>query len=316
MSKPLVSAMIPTYKRPELVGTAIKAVLAQSWRPLELIVINDGSGDNTQEVLESFRPAAEKAGIAYQCVETPNGGLGNARTRALELAKGEYLAYDDDDDPWFPAKVELQVNAMLAAPGFGVSFTQYVHEGKPDQPKPRPEQMQQGWVFPTLCTGDTRAHVQTLMVHRRVFDKCGGFAPYPNFMDTHYNLKVALEFQFMAVKQPLTTICTPPKTMSRAGGTEGDLKRDHIKLGVLRDFEAEFAAHPRFDKAAFAIQRARIYDEHVKHLLWLGRVDEAREAHARAVQECGDQPMLRKLKSKLTRARIAGVFGLKLNKPE
>ena len=92
MSKPLVSAMIPTYKRAELVGTAINAVLAQSWRPLELIVINDGSGDNTQEVLESFRPAAEKAGVAYQCVETPNGGPGKARPRALLPAQGEGLA--------------------------------------------------------------------------------------------------------------------------------------------------------------------------------------------------------------------------------
>lgn len=311
----LVSAMIPTYRRPKLVGSAIEAVLAQTYRPLELIVINDGSGDETSDVLASYEPKARQAGVQYRWLEVPNGGLGAARSKALELATGEYLAYDDDDDPWLPRKIETQLKAMQANPDFGVSFTQYVHEDKPDQPKPRPEQMRQGWVFESLCSGDTRAHVQTLMVHRRVFEKIGGFASYPNFMDTHYNLKAALEFQFLAVLQPLTVICTPPKTMSRIGGTEGDIKRDHIKLGVLDDFEREYGKHPRFSESAFAIQRARIYDEHVKHLLWLGKVADAREAWQKAVKVCGDQPLLRKLKRKLTRARIASVFGLKLRKP-
>ena len=248
--------MIPTYRRPTLVGRSIEAVLAQTYRPLELIVINDGSADETQTVLAGYEERAAKAGVAYQYIETPNGGLGAARTRALEAAKGEYLAYDDDDDPWFPRKIETQLAAMRANPDFGVSFTQYVHDGNPDRPKPRAEQMRQGWVFTPLCTGDTRAHVQTLMVHRRVYEQLGGFASYPNFMDTHYCLKAALEFQFLAVIEPLTTIYTPPATMSRVGGTEGDVKRDQIKLGVLDDFEKEFAGHARFNAAAFAVQRA------------------------------------------------------------
>jgi hypothetical protein len=61
--------------------------------------------------------------------------------------------------------------------------------------------------------------------------------------------------------------------------------------------------------------RARIYDEHIKHLLWLGRIDEARAAWSDALRECGDQPLLRKLKGKLSRARIAKAFGRKLQKP-
>lgn len=310
----LVSAMIPTFRRPQLVGKAIEAVLAQTHRPLELIVIDDGSGDETPQVLAGCESKAEQAGVQYRWITTPNGGLGNARTRALELAKGEYLAFDDDDDPWLPGKIATQLAAMQANPGFGVSFTQYLHEGNKTA-KPKPEQMQQGWVFGSLCRGDTRAHIQTLMITRAVWQKVGGFAPYPNFMDTHFALKAALEFQFLAVMQPLTVICTPPRTMSRAGGTEGDVKRDYIKLGVLDDFEREYAGHARFDKAAFAVQRARIYDEHVKHLLWLGKVAEAKQAWQAAIKVCGEQPLLTKLKRKLTKASVAGAFGLKLKKP-
>lgn len=311
----LVSAMIPTFRRPQLVGRSIEAVLAQTYRPLELIVIDDGSNDDTPKVLAGYETRAAQAGVEYRWQSTANGGLGKARTKALEMAQGELLAFDDDDDPWLPGKVAAQVSAMQARPDFGVSFTQYLHEGN-DQPKPKPSQMRQGWVFGSLCTGDTRAHVQTLMIRRQVFERVGGFAGYPNFMDTHFALKCALEFQFLAVQQPLTIICTPPKTMSRAGGTEGDVQRDHIKLGVLDDFEREYGNHPRFDAEAFKVQRARIYDEHVKHLLWLGRVPEAKAAWQEAVNFCGEQPMLRKLKRKLTKATIAGVLGLKLKKPK
>ena len=60
---------------------------------------------------------------------------------------------------------------------------------------------------------------------------------------------------------------------------------------------------------------ARVYDEHIKHFIWLGRVDEARKAWDDAIKECGDQPQLAGLKGKLKRATVAGWFGRRLKKP-
>lgn len=316
MTQPLVTAIIPTYRRPALVGRSCRSVLAQTWRPLELIVVDDGSADETPQVLSALRPEAEAAGVDLRVMTVPNGGPGLARNAALQAAQGEYFAFLDDDDLWVPGKVQAQAAAMRANPQAGVSFTRYVHEGKVDDPKPRLDQMLDGWVFPHVCSGKTRAHLQTLMVTRAAWSRVGGFAPLYNFEDTEFVLRLALEFPFVAVREALTVICTPGQaTISRQSGLEGDLKRDRLKLEVLDRFAVTHRAAARFSDDALKVLRARVYDEHVKHLLWLGRVSEARDAWKQALSECGDQPMLDRLGRKLTRARVASWFGLRLRKP-
>lgn len=315
MSAPLVSAIIPTYRRPQLLERSLGSVLRQTYRPLELVVIDDGSGDNTPEVLESFAPRVKEAGVEFNWFSKQNGGPAAARNAGMERAKGELFAFLDDDDRWYPQKLETQLAMMRTHPQAGVSFTRYVHEGKEDQPKPKPEQMRDGWSFDTLCSGQTRAHMQTLVVSREVQRRVGGFREVRNWEDTEYALRLSLESEFLAVREPLTVICTVPGSISREAGLEGDLQRDRDKLQLLDELVAGHGDHPRFNRDAAKLLRARIYDEHIKHLIWLGRVVEARAAWELALQECGEQPLLAQLKGKLTRARMAGWFGRKLKKP-
>jgi glycosyltransferase involved in cell wall biosynthesis len=298
------------------VARSCRSVLAQTWRPLELLVVDDGSGDNTPEVLESLYPEARDAGVRYHWRTVPNGGPGAARNDAMSGALGDYFAFLDDDDLWAPDKLEVQMAAMLANPQAGASFTQFIHEGSPDQPKPRPEQMQDGWVFESLCRGTTRAHLQTFLVTRQAVLESGPFAPLYNFEDTEFMLRLALRVPFVAVPRVLTTICTPGQTtVSREAGLEGDLRRDELKLRVLREFAAAHSQQERYSQPALDALRARVYDEHIKHLIWLGRVGQARQAHAEAIAACGPHEALLKLRRKLLRARVAGWFGLKLKKP-
>jgi glycosyltransferase involved in cell wall biosynthesis len=315
MSGPLVSAIIPTYRRPQLLERSLGSVLRQTYRPLELVVIDDGSGDNTPEVLESFAPRAADAGVEFNCFSKQNGGPAAARNAGMERAKGELFAFLDDDDRWYPQKLETQLAMMRTHPQAGVSFTRYVHEGKEDQPKPKPEQMRDGWVFDTLCGGQTRAHMQTLVVSREVQQRVGGFVNARNWEDSDWQLRLSLETEFLAVREPLTVICTVESSISREAGLEGDLQRDHDKLRLLDELTARHGGHPRFNAEAAKLLRARIYDEHIKHLIWLGRVGQARTAWQQAMHECGEQPLLDQLKGKLARARVAGWFGRKLKKP-
>ncbi len=175
MSRPLVTAIVPTYQRAAELHRSIRSVLAQDYRPLELVVVDDGSGDGTQEVLAAFKEDAERAGVAYRYYEKVNGGAGAARNFAMEHAEGEIFAFLDDDDRWLPEKLSRQVAAMQAHPEAGASFTRYIHEGRADRPKPKLTQIKDGWVFATLCTGETRAHLQTLAIRREWYDKVGGF---------------------------------------------------------------------------------------------------------------------------------------------
>ncbi len=312
----LVSAIIPTYRRPREIERSVNSVLAQTWRPLELIVIDDGSGDETPQVLRSFEARAKAADVTYQWATVPNGGAGPARNAGMQRATGDYLAFLDDDDEWVPEKTSIQVAAMQAQPQAGASFGLYVHDGERDRPKPKPEHMKDGWTFDTLCSGETRAHLQTFMITRAAYAKVGGMCDARNWQDTEWHLRIALEFPFVAVNEVLTVIHTVESSISREAGLEGDLKRDRRKLELLDQLIANHGRHARFNLESTKLLRARIYDEHIKHLLWLGRVKDAQAAWEEALKACGDQPLLLKIKRKLTRAKIAKVFGRRLRKPD
>jgi glycosyltransferase involved in cell wall biosynthesis len=104
---PRISVIIPAYNHAEFIGVAIDSVLAQTYRDFELIVVNDGSPDDTEEIL---RPNIESGKIQY--IRQDNQGVAAARNRGAAEARGEYLAFLDDDDCWPPDKLEWQVAIM------------------------------------------------------------------------------------------------------------------------------------------------------------------------------------------------------------
>ena len=111
MSSPCVSVIIPTYKHQDFVLATLDSVFAQTFTDYEVIVINDGSPDDTAEVL---LPLAEAGRIRY--IEQKNTGQSIARNRGIAEAQGEFIALLDDDDLWPPDKLEWQVEALRRQP--------------------------------------------------------------------------------------------------------------------------------------------------------------------------------------------------------
>lgn len=109
MLSPKVTVIIPTYNRAHLVKDAVESVLNQTYQDFELIVIDDGSTDNTKEVLAVYK---DKLTYIYQ----ENQGRSSARNHGIKLAQGEYIAFLDSDDVWFPDKLERQVPVLESAP--------------------------------------------------------------------------------------------------------------------------------------------------------------------------------------------------------
>lgn len=103
---PLVSVIISTYNRSKYIGSSIESVLAQSFRDWELIIINDGSTDNTKEIVNTF----EDERIRYY--EQENSGLAAARNRGTKLARGRYIAVHDDDDLMLPDRLANSLRAI------------------------------------------------------------------------------------------------------------------------------------------------------------------------------------------------------------
>jgi glycosyltransferase involved in cell wall biosynthesis len=104
---PLVSVVIPTYNRANLVTEAIESVFQQTYAPIDIIVVDDGSTDNTERVLQPYLP-----NIRY--IKQPNGGLASARNAGMAMAAGDYIAWLDADDLFEPDKIRLQVSFMEA----------------------------------------------------------------------------------------------------------------------------------------------------------------------------------------------------------
>ena len=115
---PLVSVVIPSYNRAGVVRETVDSVLAQTYGNIEVIVIDDGSSDNTAEVLA---PYADR--IVY--VRNRNSGLAATRNAGMRLASGEFIAWVDSDDLWTPQKLEVQAGYMLRHPDVVMSATDF-----------------------------------------------------------------------------------------------------------------------------------------------------------------------------------------------
>jgi len=115
-TQPKVSVVIPTYNAARYIAEAIESVLAQSYHDYEIIVVDDGSTDNTKEVL---RPYMDRIRYFYK----ENGGVSSARNRGIQEARGEYIAFLDADDLWLPEKLKLQIEIMEQHPDFAMIHT-------------------------------------------------------------------------------------------------------------------------------------------------------------------------------------------------
>ncbi len=109
--------VIPAYNHERYVGEAIQSVLDQTFRDFELIIINDGSTDHTEEEILKFKDER----IRYYSQE--NRGLSATLNRGIELARGEYFNFLPSDDAFFPEKLEVQLKSFRGNPDLGVVFS-------------------------------------------------------------------------------------------------------------------------------------------------------------------------------------------------
>lgn len=119
MPTALVSVVIPTFNRANLIGRTIDSVLRQTYRAIEVVVVDDGSSDATPDVVARDYGRDER--VRY--VAKMNGGPASARNVGFGNARGEYVALLDSDDTWFPWKLSLQVRCMERHPHLGMTWT-------------------------------------------------------------------------------------------------------------------------------------------------------------------------------------------------
>jgi len=202
--KPLVSVVLPTYNRADLMAEAITSVLSQTHSRLELIIADDGSTDNTEEVARSF---SDKR-IVY--LKLPHAGLpAPPRNRGIEASKGEFIAFLDSDDLWLESKIEKSLNGFVKAPDAGIICSnEYIlleHAGKTTETYAPKKGNEQVISFERLFMGNIISS-STAVVRRCCFDKVGLFNESIGLRateDYHMWLRIAAKFKVLYLDQPL-----------------------------------------------------------------------------------------------------------------
>jgi len=118
---PRVSVIIPSYNAEAFLSDAVKSVLHQTWRELELIIVNDGSTDSTRSMAEQFSGDDRRVKI----VDKRNGGPSSARNAGIAAASGDAICFLDADDVFLPDKLQKQVSFLEQFPGCDLVFSDY-----------------------------------------------------------------------------------------------------------------------------------------------------------------------------------------------
>lgn len=171
MKGPLVSVVIPAYNAERFLGEAIESVLAQTYSPVELIVVDDGSTDRTAAVAAAYGEAT--------VISQENSGPSAARNRGAAAAGGELLAFHDSDDAMTPDKLAVQVGHLLDNPGVGCVLAEQELLVEPGAELPF---WVEGTKVPTVMpprppelADEPMVHPMTMVVRRTTFEQVGGF---------------------------------------------------------------------------------------------------------------------------------------------
>jgi glycosyltransferase involved in cell wall biosynthesis len=166
---PQVTVILPTWNRAQWLRTSIESVLSQTYRDFELIVVDDGSTDCTNEILDTF------AGKIKTIVLPQNLGVSAARNAAIKQSDGEWIAFLDSDDFWHAEKLEKQTEQTRLRPEYHIHFTDeiWIRNGTRVNPKKK-HQKREGWIFqPSLAL--CLMAPSTVMLRRELMENHGLF---------------------------------------------------------------------------------------------------------------------------------------------
>lgn len=202
----LVSVVIPSYGRPEMLAEAIASALAQTYPHIEVVVCDDNiPGSEEHRATEYLVRSLGDDRLTY--IKTPEnlGGAG-ARNYAVERSHGRYVAFLDDDDRWEPEKIAAQIDVFRrSSEPFGLVYTGLrVEDGNGGVLKDRPAVVT-GWIRDELAETNVVGTTSSAMVPRDVFDEVGGFdSSFPARQDLDLWFRIAERYRVAAVDRLLT----------------------------------------------------------------------------------------------------------------
>ncbi|MDJ0781747.1 MAG: glycosyltransferase [Desulfosarcinaceae bacterium] len=194
---PLVSAIIPTHNRAWCLARAVDSVLDQTFTDVELIVVDDGSTDDTAPLLANY-------GDRLKVIDQPNRGVSAARNTGVRAARGRWIALLDSDDHWLPNKLRTQLDWLDAHPDYRICQTEelWIRDGRRVNPRKRHRKFG-GFIF-ERCLPLCLVSPSAVIIERRLLETVGGFdEALPACEDYDLWLRISCRHPIGLVDQPL-----------------------------------------------------------------------------------------------------------------
>ncbi|AUB82424.1 glycosyltransferase [Candidatus Thiodictyon syntrophicum] len=236
---PRVTAIIPAHNGAAFIGHAIRSVLAQSYPDLEVLVADDGSSDDTAAIVAGFGPPV-------RLIQVRHGNTQATRNAAIAASDSEFVGLLDQDDAWWPEKIERQLARMDADPALGLCYTDtrgVTPAGReiPERHNPLQVPLDQTEALGRLLRVNIMA-ASSVLLRRRVLEQVGTFDPaYHLAGDWDLWLRVAAETPIAAVPEVLIDYCWHGGNLSH-----GRLALHAEGIAVQEAALARIGAHPRW----------------------------------------------------------------------
>jgi glycosyltransferase involved in cell wall biosynthesis len=207
---PRVSVVIPAYNAERFVAAAIESVLAQTFKDLEVIVVDDGSRDGTGAIAARF-------GEPVRYLRQDNAGVAAARNRGIRESRGGLTAFLDADDTWRSDKLEKQLAALETQPQYRVCYSAFtVVDDNLDPLRIAHSSRRAGILEDLVLRGNVVGSICTVLCRRELFDLAGAFDPaLSQCADWDMWIRLSLLTDFLYLDEPLVTYRQHATNMSR-----------------------------------------------------------------------------------------------------
>ena len=206
----LVSCVITSYRREgRILRRALDSVLSQTWENIEVLIIDDNRGEDAEKYTKEIEKITDEAGdrAIYLKSEEPHGAQA-ARNTGIKNAKGEYIAFLDDDDEWLPDKIKLQVELMEKEKDAGMCFCDGFRVNDSTNPPTVKRRFNRGFktrvTYGDMLESDLIGSTSQALIRREVFEKVGTFdLKFPARQDYEMWLRITKNYPAVGINEPL-----------------------------------------------------------------------------------------------------------------
>ena len=254
-TRPRVSIITPTFNRADFIGTAVDSVLAQTFSDFELLIVDDGSTDETVSVLEPYL-----ADRRVRYFNQPNQGQSVARNRGLAEADGELVCFLDSDDAWLPDKLEQQVALMDRHPDVDIVHGDEIDIDEHGREVSRKNMPRFSGMIARELLADNSVSINTVMVRKRCFEEMGGFSESRRVADDYdIWLRFSARYRFLYVSAFFGFYRVMSNQISSDKRARFE-SNERIVLDFVRDFPAALSSRDRrWGLSRFYCRKARYY---------------------------------------------------------